>query len=344
MKQAVLNMMRAVGAFSPFRIANRGRALILTYHRFSASDTDESGATTARAFKAQLEYLTAHYRVVPLAEIAAQIGRGEKLEPARVAITIDDGFRDAHRVAFPLLRQFKAPATVFVITDFVDGKTWMWTDKLRFLTSRASAEEYEITIEKRALRFTLDGNHARRAAATRINEILKTLRDEAKEKAIERIARELRVELPQLPPEEFAPLSWDEVREMDRAGVETASHTLTHPILTNVNGDRLRRELQDSRARLEEMLGHKTEAFCYPNGNYDERVLDEVKRAGYSCAVTTERGLNDTGTDPLLLKRIPAENDLAHFVQSTSGFEEVKAHLRRGRGTRTQAVSGEPVY
>jgi len=343
MKQAVLNMMKAVGAFSPFRIANRGRALILTYHRFSAND-DESGATSASAFKEQLEYLTAHYHVVPLAEIAGRISRGEKLPPAMAAITIDDGFRDAYEIAFPLLRQYNAPATIFVITDFVDGKTWMWTDKLRFLTSLARAKEYEMIIQERALRFKLDGSASRRAAATSINEILKTLPDERKDEAIEQIASTLQIELPGLPPEEFAPLSWEQAREMDKAGVETASHTLTHPILTNVDNERLRRELQQSRARVEEMLGRKVESFCYPNGNYDERVLDEVKRAGYSCAVTTLHGLNERGADPLLLKRIAAENDLAHFVQSTSGFEEVKAHLRRGRGTGTQAVSGEPVY
>lgn len=342
MKQAVLKMMTAIGAFSPFRIANRGRALILTYHRFSRTE-DESGAIRADAFKQHLEYLTTHYRIVPLKEIAGQIGRGEKLQPATAAITIDDGFRDAYEIAFPLLRQYKAPATIFVITDFIDQRTWMWTDKMRFLTARAEAKEYQTRINERDFRFKLDGRTSRRAVAASFNEILKTLTNEQKDETIERLASLLQVELPELPPEEFAPLGWEQALEMQSSGVEFGSHTLTHPILTRVRDEQLRRELQQSRVRLEEMLKRKIEAFCYPNGNADERVAGEVRRAGYTCAVTTRSGLNDSTADPLLLKRIAAENDLAHFVQSTSGFENVKAHLRR-RNLDGTAVSGEPVY
>jgi peptidoglycan/xylan/chitin deacetylase (PgdA/CDA1 family) len=157
-----------------------------------------------------------------------------------------------------------------------------------------------------------------------------------REEAIERIAEAHGVELPRRPPAEFGPVTWEQAREMDAGGVEIGSHTVSHPILTTTDDAQLRRELRDSRARLEAELGRAVELFCYPNGAFDERVRREAAGAGYLCAVTTEPGLNDRrAADPLMLRRVPAETDLPHFVQSTSGFEQLKNRLR---GRRPAAV------
>ena len=332
MKRAALNLMVAAGAFAPFRIANRSKALILMYHRFS--ETDDSVSTSARTFDEQLAYLKAHYHLVPLSEIAEYISSGTNLPPGLAAITIDDGFIDAYEVAFPLLRRHNAPATLFVVTDFVDRKTWVWTDKLRFLTLQSEVEEFESTLNGHSLRFELKGRWSRLDAATQVNDMLKNLPEVEKEEAIEQVAVTLGVSLPALPPSEYAPLTWDQAREMDSNGVEIASHTLTHPILTLLDDEQLRRELQESRSRLEAVLGHEVRSFCYPNGNYDERVLKEAACAGYTCAVATVHGLNDQQSNPLALQRIPGDCDLAHFVQSTSGFEQVK---NRWRGSSDKA-------
>src|SRR5947207_1608092 len=94
MKRTVLNLMVAAGAFAPFRMANRSKALILMYHRFSRSDDGVS--TSARAFGEQLQYLKAHYQFVSLSQIAEYIGSGINFPPGLAAITIDDGFLDAY--------------------------------------------------------------------------------------------------------------------------------------------------------------------------------------------------------------------------------------------------------
>ena len=132
-----------------------------------------------------------------------------------------------------------------------------------------------------------------------------------------------------MPPAEFGPVTWEQAREMDAAGLEIGSHTVSHPILTTTDDGELWRELLESRARLGAELGRSVELFCYPNGSYDERVRRETERAGYTCAVTTRPGLNERCADPFTLRRVPAEADLPHFVQSTSGFEELKNRLRR---------------
>jgi hypothetical protein len=218
-------------------------------------------------------------------------------------------------------------ATLFAATDFVDRRGWVWTDKLRFLTARAPGGPFETTIRGRAMRLELSGEASRLDAASRVNSVLKSLPDGEKEEEIGRIADALGLSLPELPPAEFEPLTWDEAREMDAAGVRIGSHTVSHPILPHVDDERLQRELRQSRERLEEVLGRSVELFCYPNGDLDARVRGEVERAGYTCAVSTVPGLNDLHDDPLALRRISTTADLAHFAQSTSGFEQLKDKL-----------------
>jgi peptidoglycan/xylan/chitin deacetylase (PgdA/CDA1 family) len=336
-KQASLNLLRVSGAFDLMRLARRRQALILTYHRFSSGGEEAYGRapswavdkTPAKIFAEQLEYLTKRYNVVPLSRLAESIGSREQPPPRLAAITIDDGYRDAYEIAYPLLRRFGAPATLFVSSDFIDRRAWIWTDKARFLTRRAVSQRLMIKIGGQELRLDLDNPSSRRAAAERVNATLKRLPEEIKEEAIERLARALGLALPPKAPDEFGPVAWAEAREMQANGIEIGSHTLTHPILTRVGDERLRLELQESRSRLEEVLRRRIEQFCYPNGDYDERVRSEVARAGYSIAVTCVGGLNKKGVDPLALRRIHAERDNAHFAQSVSGFEELKNRARK---------------
>ena len=327
MKQSALKLLARAGAFAPFRAANRGRVLILTYHRFSLGR--DPLATPEADFDAHLEYLKEHYTLVPLSRVAEHYAGGREL-PARAAcVTIDDGFADAYDVAFPLLQRHGVPATLFVITDFLDGRAWMWTDKLRHVALTTSAERLSVKLEGRSFDLRLAGRDSRLNAAGRINSELKRLAPGVREEVIERIAAAHGVALPARPPAEFGPITWEQARELDAGGVEIGSHTVSHPILTTTDDAQLVAELRGSRSRLEAELGHAVELFCYPNGAFDERVRRETARAGYACAVTTEPGLNERrAADPLTLRRVPAETDLPHFVQSTSGFEELKNRLR----------------
>lgn len=333
MKQSALKLLARAGAFAPFRAANRGRVLILTYHRFSRGR--DPLATPAEDFEAHLRYLKEHYTPVPLSRVAEHYAGATELPPRAACVTIDDGFADAYEIAFPLLRQHEVPAALFVITDFLDGRAWMWTDKLRHVALSTKAERLKTELCGRSFEIRLAGRDSRLGAAGRVNSQLKRLAPSEREEAIERIAEAHGVELPRRPPAEFGPVTWEQAREMDAGGVEIGSHTVSHPILTTTGDDELRRELRDSRARLEAELGRDVGLFCYPNGACDERVRRETAGAGYSCAVTTVPGLNDRrAADPLMLRRVPAETDLPHFVQSTSGFEELKNRLR--------AVNGKP--
>ncbi len=328
MKTRVLKFLQATGAFAPFRFAHRGKALVLMYHRFSLGEGGPG--LPVGVFREQLDYLATHYQVVPLSYLAMLLNSGRAVPPRTAVITIDDAYRDAYTVAFPVLRARHLPATVFVVSGFTDRTSWIWTDKLRYLMTAAAPDMLEQAIGSMPAEVGSAGRRSRAGLAATVNAEMKRLEDHAKDEAIAAMAQRLGVTLPEAPPEAYAPIDWDQAREMDEAGVEIGSHTATHPLLTKVDAGRLRRELEDSRARIEDQLHRRVNLFCYPNGSLNAEVRQAVRRAGYMCAVTSHPGFNDDRSDVFALRRISTETDLPRFIQSTSGFERLKIRMLYG--------------
>ena len=111
--------------------------------------------------------------------------------------------------------------------------------------------------------------------------------------------------LPTLTRTEFTPrpLDWTQVREMHAHGIEFGSHTLSHPMLSQVPLVDARREIAESRRVIEERLGARATLFCYPRGDFNDTVKRVVQEEGYVAACTTRPGVNDWRTDRFALRR-----------------------------------------
>jgi peptidoglycan/xylan/chitin deacetylase (PgdA/CDA1 family) len=157
--------------------------------------------------------------------------------------------------------------------------------------------------------------------------MLKTFPEQQREAIIADLASQMDVILPERPTDEYDALTWEELREMAASGIDVGSHSMTHPILTLESDERLRYELQESKAKIERLTGRPATMFCYPNGDYDERTIRESRRAGYMGAVTCRPGLNSAAENPFELRRIHTSDDLPHFLQSTSGMEQLKQSI-----------------
>jgi peptidoglycan/xylan/chitin deacetylase (PgdA/CDA1 family) len=113
-------------------------------------------------------------------------------------------------------------------------------------------------------------------------------------------------------------LSWDQVRGLDRKGMTIASHSRHHPFLTRVWGPRLTDEVSGSKRILEKFLGHPVRYFAYPFGQYDARVVQAVRDAGYEAARGTWDGTRHRPADLLVLKAVYASEDHAAFVRDVA--------------------------
>ena len=118
----------ATGAFYFLYMRPRHVVPILMYHYIGRND-ESSLYVTPENFCSQMKFLKENsYSVITLDELVTGIKEGRKFPPKTVVITFDDGFEDNYIYAFPILARYKMPATIFLITKFVDGRdeylTW----------------------------------------------------------------------------------------------------------------------------------------------------------------------------------------------------------------------------
>jgi peptidoglycan/xylan/chitin deacetylase (PgdA/CDA1 family) len=99
---------------------------ILCYHRFGPRSSQL--AVSPAAFEAQMDYLARNgYHVITLSRLTGFLERGEPIPRKSIVLTIDDGYRSTFEIAYPILRKYGFPATVFLYSDFVgapDALTW----------------------------------------------------------------------------------------------------------------------------------------------------------------------------------------------------------------------------
>jgi len=126
-------------------------------------------------------------------------------------------------------------------------------------------------------------------------------------------------------------MSWDDVRGLATDGFEIGSHTVHHADLGKVRGADARRELTESKRRLESELHRGVTLFAYPYGgreHFDESNRPLVRQEGYSCCVSAFGGSVPSGTDPFRMRRTPVSP--WHLTPYQFGFETILAHLRTG--------------
>jgi peptidoglycan/xylan/chitin deacetylase (PgdA/CDA1 family) len=100
-------------------------------------------------------------------------------------------------------------------------------------------------------------------------------------------------------------LSWLEIVEMQRAGIEFGAHTLTHPDLTRLPRERVEAEICESKAVIESALGVQVSSFAYPYGYYDRQSRQLVQRH-FACACSVRMGLVTRDSDRYALERVDA--------------------------------------
>lgn len=125
---------------------------------------------------------------------------------------------------------------------------------------------------------------------------------------------------------ELRSATWDELRELAAAGWEIGAHSVTHPLLTQLDDTDLDWELTESRRRMEQELGRPCRTMAYPSGDVDARVAAAAGRAGFELAATLPRRL-PVKRDPLMWPRISISrhDTMARFrVKLSPGVQRLR--------------------
>ena len=282
-------------------LSRRGRKLsILIYHRvLPEPDPMRPAEPDARLFDNQMEILAQHTRVLPLPEAVARLQAGA-LPPRATAVTFDDGYADNHLHALPILRRHGLPATFFIATGYLNGGR-MFNDTVIEAVRRAPGETLDL--RDRGLGYhRLDGVEERRSAAESIIRAIKYLTPQVRDASIEDLTERIGVPLP-----DDLMMTDGQVRGLCDAGMTVGAHTVSHPILAQVDEKQARWEIGESAERLRSLCGVPVESFAYPNGkpgrDYTDRDRALLRRAGFRLAVSTSPGAAGHGWDPFQLPR-----------------------------------------
>jgi peptidoglycan/xylan/chitin deacetylase (PgdA/CDA1 family) len=133
--------------------------------------------------------------------------------------------------------------------------------------------------------------------------------------------------------------TWDDLREMGRAGMSLQSHTHTHPFLSQLDRDAVLVELRRSREELDDQLGQRTTTLALPGGDFPRgwRATD-FRDAGYRWVATSRWGPNDVAHDTFFVRRytVRRETRLEAFVRMAEG----SAPAYSAEGLRLTALNG----
>jgi peptidoglycan/xylan/chitin deacetylase (PgdA/CDA1 family) len=260
---------------------------VLTYHRV----TDPSG------FEGQMKYLAENYPVVSMAEMFSCRQGKQQLPPRAVMITFDDAYQDFADYAWPILRRYRLPVTLFVPTGFPDHpERIFWWDRLKYALENTPRRN---VLNTPFGRFSLETDDDRRRAFRQLRSHLKGLPHGELLVWTHKLCDQL--EAPQ-PKHEV--LDWSALRRLHAEGVTLGAHTRNHPLMDRIAPEQAESEAVGSLRDLQDQVGSVQPIFAYPDGRFSSEVIERLRRAGFAMAYTTIRGTNDMPrADPLKLRR-----------------------------------------
>ncbi len=264
-----------------------------------------------------------------------------------VAVTFDDGYANNLHNAKPLLERYDIPATVFLTTGSIGQKFEFWSDELDRLLLQPGKlpEALELSINGSTYQWELgeaanysDDEYRRyRHWSASSNEVpsprhslyraLYALLYPMLESKRRNIIDELLLWAGAEPVSRTThrTLSLEEVFALHQGKlIEVGSHAVTHPLLSALPVAWQQNEIQQSKACLEEIIGHPVRSFAYPYGDYTTETVALVREAGFACACSTNEVAAWGRTDRFQLPRFHVEDwDGEEFARRLSSWFHV---------------------
>jgi peptidoglycan/xylan/chitin deacetylase (PgdA/CDA1 family) len=209
------------------------------------------------------------------------IVRGTIPEKA-VIITFDDGYKDNYEIAFPILKKYNAPATIFLATGSIEEKKLFWWDLVNYALFHTEMESIDMDDIGT---YQLNSDENKSKAGLNIQEKLKKMDNNKKESVIDELINLTDVNIPEKLGKKYI-LSWNEIKKMNKNGIDFGSHTVNHPILTNISLDEAKWEIENSKSCIEENIGTEVKSFAYPNGDFNQRISSLVENLGFTSSVS----------------------------------------------------------
>ncbi|MCS3857794.1 peptidoglycan/xylan/chitin deacetylase (PgdA/CDA1 family) [Salinibacter ruber] len=292
-----------------------GKKLILVYHTFTGGSDrvgqdkyySPQGAIPVDRLRSHLRWLSEFAEFVTLDEIL----RSSKTTGWKVAVTLDDGYRNNISLAFPIFEKLKVPVTWFVSPKFVENDLLPWWDLVDF-TARVA--QPALTIQTRYSRYSFDLSGEQDRACFRLQ--CRRWFQNSDPDVARCVRHQIENSIPDdLPRNAFA--SRQEIVEASRSPlVSLGGHTVSHPNLARLSASDIRYEVSEGRKQLEVWTDESIRWFAYPYGeheHWDKRTKRIVREEGFDGAVTTVRAYADQRADQFEVPRLTVPNSRSQW-------------------------------
>jgi len=299
------------------------KLVILTYHDISDDAGCPEGSydpfkfrpeISIQQFELHLRILKKFYNVVSLEEGVRWLQKGGKGMDKLAVITFDDGYESFYTLAFPLLKKYNFPATMFLPTDFVNSRRMFWWDELHqivfyavrpptcasalvpFIGERLSKMFSEVKKDLLRTRQFLES----------LELYLSSIEDAQRQEKIENL-KKLVLADQRIRSVSPRTLSWNQIAEVSREGISIGSHTCSHSNLKFASLEKVEEELARSKEIIEKQIKTKVICFAYPYlANFEThlRVKPILVDLKYEYACAGWGGANLSDFDPFFLRRM----------------------------------------
>ena len=193
------------------RFLTRNTPKVLMFHRFSEYPAYRK--SSARVFEKQLQMLKNNFQVLALDDILSFKSQHGVYPKNAVALTFDDGYQDFYKIAYPLLKKYELPGTLYITSDFVDGKIWLWPDIIEYVLEKYEENYLDLKYNDFYQDFDLRTEADSQQAWHKIVQFCITQSNSTKLDFINYFLKVSGVQISKHPIDDYSAVNWEQVRE-----------------------------------------------------------------------------------------------------------------------------------
>lgn len=295
---------------------SNGKVPVLMYHRIlenhhingTKTCLSMKGMVVNKAvFERHIKYISRHYDVVSTSEYVNSRRMGRPLPANPLILTFDDGFKDNHVNALPVLEKYQCKATFFVIGNACNDDD-INLHRLYYLLDKLGSAPYILNAhDDNLIKIELSSEKKKKDFISWTRKIIEENGVRAC-KVFEQL-EELCLKDDSISKSKYKS---EYMNEQDIAGLiagghEIGGHSMSHRSLGALKTNEKMDEIYRIRLMLDRFIGNEELPFAYPYGqwaDFDEEIIEILKKNRFSCGFTTIEGVNDKNSDLYRLHRI----------------------------------------